>query len=498
MATMGMLRINVPNPVLIHRQNPSLRYAVVILVAGSILSFTGDAYSNTEITPIFSIQERLVDNEEGGTTDSGYITTISPRIIVGREGPRSTLFLDYQLDAVYRRGFDEPDDVVVNTLNFLTDYQHVPGKWVSTFQANSRLTNIDSNGRQNLDPEFFDDNNAELRTLGFDTEVNDELTNSVDYHALVFANYATYADSDDGDDTTGQGLILDLNNLQSGRDLLWRTGVASGLAEDETDETQIDAFDAVLGYRIAPNWSPFITYTRTVVNTLDSPEFTDNKTLIGMLWSPNRKNYISIGAGERTGGDGDSTYSFGALSERRHLTFTASYSDDITIARATFFDTIFEDSLSILFRRDDKDIGITRNDISRAGSTSQSISIAPIREKIARMGVTVDGKRTLYSLSVFERDRSESTDNPEEYVTGLQFDYGYQLSGRDNILVTVLAQNTKSVETSDFWNLRANYLRQLARFETMDIGFGWTEQESTAVADEYKRVFLSARYFVTF
>jgi uncharacterized protein (PEP-CTERM system associated) len=217
--------------------------------------------------------------------------------------------------------------------------------------------------------------------------------------------------------------------------------------------------------------------------------------LIGMLWSPNRLNYISIGAGERSG---DNTYSFGALSERRNLTFTASYSDDITIARATFFDNIFEDSLSILFRRDDEDSGITQNDISRVGSTSQSTSIAPIREKIAKIGVTVDGKRTLYSLSIFERDRSESSDNPNEDVTGLQFDYGYELSGRDNILVTVLAQNTKAVETSDFWNLRVNYLRQLTRFQTMDIGFGWTEQESTAAADEYKRVFLRARYFVTF
>ena len=277
MDTMGMLRINARYPVFIHRQNASLKCAMVILVAGSILNFSGDAWSNTEIIPVFSIEERLVNNEEVGTSDSGYITTVSPGIIVDWEGSRSTLFLDYELNAVYQRGFDESEDIVVNRLDFLTAYQHVPEKWISRFYANSSLTNIDPNGRQNLDPQFFDDNNTELRTLGVDTEINDELINSVDYRVALFANYATYADSDDGDDTTGQGLLLDLNNFQSGADLIWRTELASGLAEDETDETQIDAFNVVLGYWVSPNWSPFIGYTRTEIDTADSSEFIDKK-----------------------------------------------------------------------------------------------------------------------------------------------------------------------------------------------------------------------------
>jgi len=496
MDTMGITDPSSQNPVLNQRHFVRANFHVVILAVFSILFFfTGSVFSDTEIEPYFSIKGTVAEEEDELIRESGFITTITPGISVFREGPRSLLDLRYKLDAVFYGGFDESNDELVNTLDFLTNYQHVPGKWISTFQANSRLTNIDPTGRQNLDPEFIDDNNAELRTLGIDTLVKDELSNSVDYGALLFANYATYADSDDGDDTSGQGLLLELNNFRSAADLIWRTEFTSGLAEDGTDETQIGAFNAVIGYRVSPNWNPFISYTRTELESTDTPEFTDNKTLIGMLWLSNRRNFIAIGAGQRSG---DNTYALDASLIRRHLTFTASYSDDITIARAGAFNYLWEDSLTILLNRDSGDSGISRNDISRVESSSQSTSITPIREKIARVDVTANGKRSLYRLSIFERDRTESTTDPDEDITGLQFDYGYTLSERDNVTVTALAQNTKTIETSDFWNLRANYSRQLARFETVDFGFGWTEQTSTEVADEYKRVFVSANYRVTF
>jgi len=504
MGAMGTLDPRSHGIVLNHRHFERTNFYLVALAVLSILIiFTSSVFAATEIDPYFSIRGTIAEEEDEFTRDTGFITTITPGISVFRRGPRSVLDLRYKLDAVFHGGDDESNDTVVNTLDFLTDYQHVPGKWVSTFQANSRLTNIDPLGRQNLDPEFIDDNNAELRTLGVSTEVKDELTDSIDYRALLFGNYATYADSDDGDDTTGQGLLLDLHNFRSTRKLLWRTELAGGLAKNEIDQTQIDSFNGIVGYRISPNWSPYVGYTRTNIDTLESDEFIDNKVLVGFLWSPNRLNYISIGAGKRDGGDGDSsyrddTYSFDASSIQRNLTFSASYSDDITIARATVFENILEDSLAILFDRDNEGRSIEKNNITTVGSTSQSISIEPIREKIARVGVTVNGNRTVYRVFIFDRDRSFSSNEPDENVRGLQFDYNYRLSGRDNISFAALAQSTVQLETNDFWNLRANYYRQLARSQTMDFGLGWTEQESTSIANEYKRVYLSARYNVTF
>jgi hypothetical protein len=469
MDTMGIVRINA----LIHRQNSSLKYAVVVFVAGSILSFTGDARSNTEIIPVFSIKETLVDNEEGGTSDSGYITTIAPGIIVEREGPRSTLSLDYQLNAVYNGRFDESEDRTVHLLEFFTDYQHSPGKWISSLRANSRLTNIDVNGRQNVNPEFSDDNTTELRTFLADTELTDTLGDSVNYRTRAFINYATYADSDDGDGTAGKGLLFELDNFRSQADFTWRTELTSVLLEDGIDETQLDTFNAILNYRVSSNWSSFVDYTRT---ELDSPQLEDDKTLLGVTWAPNRRSFISFGAGKRViNEEKDDTYSLEARLERKRATYSVTYDDDITTARASAF----------------RDVDLSR-------STTQSISIVPVRQKRAAANIEASGKHSTYRLSIFEFDRTGANIEDDETTAGLRLSYDYELSERDQFRARLLAEHIVAIETIDYWDLVATYSRRLTKSETMDVELGWGEQESTNVGDEFKRVFMSAQYRVTF
>ncbi len=446
----------------------------VFLVFLSMMFFAGNAYSNTEITSFFSKNATLLDSEDGGTSDSGYVTTISPGIIVDREGSRSSLSLSYQLDAVYYRGFDnrEEDSNVVQLLDFFTDYEHRPGKWISSLQANSRLTNIDVNGRQNANHVFIQDNTDELRTLEIDTEVNDKLVNSVDYRTRVYANYATYADSDDGDDTRGKGLLLGLNNFRTSGDFTWGVELSSDLVEDDIDETQLDVSNILLGYKISSIWSSFIEHTRT---ELDSPRLTDNVTLIGVTWRPNRRSFISLGAGKR---DEEDSYSFAARSERKRVTYSATYDEDITTARSDVFDQILE------------------NDLGSA--TTQSISISPVLQKRATFNIEASGKFSTYRLSFFDTDRSGSSIDPDETVTGIVLSYDYEFCKRDQISVRLLGQEVKSVEESTLLDLGATYSRLLPRSETMDIGFGWAEQDSTEAEDEYKLIFVSAAYRITF
>ena len=474
--TMGILKINARDPVATRHQNVTLKYAVVILVTAAIINFTGVAWSNTDINPVFAIKGTLVDSEEGETSDSGFITTISPGILVERQGPRSTLALDYQLNAVYNGGFDESEDEVVHLLDFFTDYEHKPGKWISSLQANSRLTNIDVNGRQNTRPEFIDDNTTELRTILADTELTDKLGDSVSYRTRAFMNYATFADSDDGDDTRGKGLLFELNNFRSQADFTWTAELASELLEDDINETQFDTFNAILNYRVSSNWSSFVDYTRT---ELDTPQFEDNKTLLGVIWAPNRRTFVSLGAGKRGNDDErNDTYSFEARSERKRVTYSATYDEDITTARSAVFDQIVDGGF--------------------ATPTTDSISISPVLQKRATVNIEAFGKYSTYRLSIFETDRSGSDIEDDQTIIGILLAYDYVLSEREQISVTLLGQEIESVETSDLLDLEATYSRLLSESETVDLGFGWAEQDSTDVEDEYKRVFVSAAYRIIF
>jgi hypothetical protein len=136
------------------------------------------------------------------------------------------------------------------------------------------------------------------------------------------------------------------------------------------------------------------------------------------------------------------------------------------------------------------------NDLGSA--TTQSISISPVLQKRATFNIEASGKFSTYRLSFFDTDRSGSSIDADETVTGIVLSYDYEFSKRDQISVRLLGQEVKSVEESTLLDLGATYSRLMPRSETMDIGFGWAEQDSTEAEDEYKLIFVSAAYRITF
>lgn len=275
-----------------------------------------------------------------------------------------------------------------------------------------------------------------------------------------------------------RGLLFELNNFRSQADFTWKTELASVLLEDDINETQFDTFNAILNYRVSASWSSFVDYTRT---ELDSPQFEDNKTLLGVTWAPNRRNFIRLGVGKRGNDEGKNdsdSYGFEARSERKRVTYSATYDDDITTARSAVFDQIVDD------------------DITRP--TTQSISISPVRQKRTTANIEAFGKHSTYRLSIFENDRSGSSIEEDETITGLLLVYDYELSERDQFSAVLLGQESVSIVTSELVDFEATYLRLLTKSQIMEIGFGWAEQDSTDEEDEYRRVFVSAQYTITF
>ena len=452
----------------------SINSRLKILVTSILIALPGFAVAQTEITPYVSIKESLVYEEDDTSSNSGQITTLAPGIRVVSTGPRSELSLDYSLLANYSSWLDE-DDRVVNLLNLLGNYQHIPGKWISTLRASSELSSIDANRRQNTNPNFDNGNSEELHTIAIDTTVTDRLTDTIQYRASTGADYLDY---DGGDDSTGWNLLLGLDNFRSPNDFTWSTEAARDIAKEGGDSDRIDTYDVYLNYRLTRIWSTFYTYTHTEVDFGDS-DFDDSDPddawLLGLNWQPNSRTSVSAGAGGR--GD-DENYSLDAVHTRQNFSLSASYSEDITTGRR---DTLNQQQSDFL-----------------AQSTTDSISAEPILQKRADLNFSIFGQYSTISTSIFQTDRSSRSGTQDEIITGGIISYLRELSVRDNLTISLLGQKIKDDENNDLAELTVSYFRTHSKNETIILSTEWTNENSTRSSDDYKRFLVSAEYRVTF
>jgi hypothetical protein len=438
-----------------------------------LIALPGFAAAQTEITPYVSIKESLVHEEDDGSNNTGQITTLAPGIRVVSSGPRSDLSLDYTLRANQSSGLDQ-DDEVVHLLDFLSSYQHSPGKWLSSLRASSRLTNADPNGRQNTNSDFNDDNTEELHTIAIDTSVTDRWTDTIQYRASVGADYTNL----DGDDSRGSDLLVELDNFRSPNDFTWRTQAERQIANEDDGDEIIDTYNAYLNYRLNRTWSTWYGFTHTEVDFGDS-DFDDSDPddawLLGLIWQPSSRTTVSAGAGRR---GSDENYSLDAIHTRQNFSLSASYTEDITTGRR---DTLNQQQSDFL-----------------AQSTTDSISAEPILQKRADLNFSIFGQYSTISTSFFQTDRSSRSDTQDEIITGGIISYSRELSVRDNMTISLRGQEIKDDENNDLTELTVSYLREHSKNETIIVSTVWTNEDSTRSTDDYERILVSAEYRVKF
>jgi len=442
----------------------------LILSALVWITLPNVTYANTEIVPFVSIRGSLVDNETDTLNESGYITTVAPGISVVAMGARSSLRLDYLVNVVNSQDLDQ-DDEEVHELNFLSSYQHSPGKWQSSLRASSQLTNIDINGVQNVNPDFIDDNSEELRTIVFNTTVTDRVTETIQYRADLSADYADYADSDT-DDTDGHRLELALDNFRSPNDFTWSTRLNRQVEGLDDDDEQIDTLNVNLRYQLNRVWGSFFDVTRTET---DFSEFDDDQKLVGLTWQPSSRTSVSFGAGER--GD-DNSYSLDAVHTVQHVSFSANYLEEITTSRTYTLNQLQSDQL--------------------AQATTRSISILPVLQKRASLNFAVTGNYSTFLTSIFQTDRSEENTALDERITGIRVSFTREIGPRDDFRVSLLGQESEDEEINDLTELTLTYTRLHSNSETINITLDLTNQDSTLDSSEYERAVFSAEYRVTF
>lgn len=450
------------------RPFPAVKSRKILLSALLVLNTFSPALALTEITPFVSVGVSAVDNEFATTSESGKITTLAPGVSVSREGTKASLQLDYQYRAIASHGLEQ-EDREVHELGLASRYEHSPGFWVSTLNASSRLTDLDIDGIQSADDDFINDNTTELRTVAIDTSVSDFITGKIEYLARVGADYT---DLEDGGDSEGYGVLLDLNTFRSPDRFTWRASLDSKESRSDEREERIDRYNAILNYRVSDAWSVF--FDGTAYKT-DSSELDEKSRLLGVSWRPTERTLLSLGAGER--GD-EKTYSLDASHRHRRVSVLASYQEEITTAR--------EDAL----------------DSQLAGFLAQistlSISVEPLLQKRFTLSLSVSGLYSEVVVAVYDVDRSGGQTIEDETVQGYSATFLRRLNARNTFSVNVGYQETASIEESELSSLSLNFSRQHSINETFNFMLGWSEQESSLQTNEYERKSLGATYRVSF
>lgn len=440
------------------------------------LALPGIAAANAEVSPFLSIKESYIDDETAGVSDSGFVTTVSPGIIVEREAPRSTVLLDYQYDIVRAHGLDR-DDGEFHNLDLFADYEHSPGLWVSTLYANSELTNPNIDSIQNTRPEFVDENTQELHTVEVDTTVTDKLSSTVQYITRLNADYT---DIEDEGDSRGYGAFVGFDNLLSPGRFTWRTDLDSQVSEDDDLDDRIDELTLWTNYQFNRRWSSFLEFTRTETKETDLNE---NSALIGVTWLPGAFTSISIGAGKRENDDIDDedTYTFDASHRRQNFVVSANYTEEITTRRA--------DTLSQV--RNDNGALVT--------GTTQGISAEPILQKRASIVLSVNGKYSTIVTSLFSNERVDRSSNEaDEDTNGMRFYYSRNLSPKNSLSLDLLAEETEAEEDNELLDLSIFLTHEASLNQTWIFELGWIEQESSSIENEYERSLASIEYIVSF
>ena len=270
------------------------------------------------------------------------------------------------------------------------------------------------------------------------TLLTDRISETLQYQSSVGVDVA---DVEGGDSSEGANVNLGLNNFLSRDAFTWSTSLASQIARSDSREQQIDNLTVNLNYRINTRWQLFADFN---ASETDDSEFDQQSTLIGFNWRPSSNASVRLGAGER---EDTETYTLDAVISGRKTTFTASYNEQITSGRSIGLTELFEDVPDEL--------------------ASESISIDPVLQQRADVGLTFRGRRSTLSFTLFDDSRDQGGALPEEKSEGLTINFNRQLSAKSDTSVIVTGQKTRFVETIESSSVEGVFNDRPARNATV-------------------------------
>jgi len=447
---------------------PFFRRCFTLYLLFIFMLVQNSAWSESRLTPSLGIEEIFLSNETSTLDESGQITTISPGLLYEATGPRANISLSYLLNARQYNNLSQ-DDEVDQSLLFRSDFAHIPNHWDSYLTSTIKQTNVNPDGIQTVNPVIQSDNTRELRTLGIGTSLQGKWTDNINYESFLDADYADFEDSESTDSI---GVLLSLNNSNTLQDLDWRASLDSRVYSEAGEDEQIDTAEVELNYRFNRKYSAFLTIDKSETGN----EFlNETNTIVGILWTPNRNDYLKLGVGER---GGDATYLLDALIKSKRITYTLNYDETVTTSRSLLIDQANQQNFS---------------------PTSQNLSINPVLEKNGRIAINFTGRRTDISLTYFKQTTDQSAGNRDDEMTdGININIKRTLSTSSSVQLTLSRQERETTQENTVDDNSFSYVKALSKNANFSIELRKTEQTSDILENEYEQNALTFRVNSTF
>ena len=381
-----------------------------------------------------------------------------------REG---SVALNYSIEAIRYSGLDR-NDTESNNLSLVSSFDHSPGKWRSQIVGSARQTVTNVDDRLGVSDNLLNDNRSEVRQLSATTLLTDRISKTLQYQSSVGVDIA---DVEGGDSSEGANVNLGLNNFLSRDAFTWSTSLASQIARSDSREQQIDNLTVNLNYRINTRWQLFADFN---TSETDDSEFDQQSTLVGFNWRPSSNASVRLGVGER---EDTETYTFDAVINGRKTTFTASYSEQITSGRSIGLTELFEDVPDEL--------------------ASESISIDPVLQQRADVGLTFRGRRSTLSFTLFDDSRDQGGALPEEKSEGLTINFNRQLSAKSDTSVIVTGQKTRFVETIESSSVEGGYNYRPTRNSTVSGSLAVETQHAETEQQELDQILAKITFAIS-
>ncbi len=453
---------------------------------GLALMLAGEAVSAGQwrIVPAISVQESYTDNvnlSPSGQEDDDFITEVTPSISLRGQGGRLSANFDYSLQKLFYSN-DSDRNSLSHQLQANANAELVKQIVFLDVDASARQENTSNSGRLSDSNISVTGNRNEVYTWRVSPVVRHHFGNYANGEARITVDQVLNSGGSNSTSTSSD-ILIDSGSRFSR--LPWSISYNQQRVDNESGT--ISSFERVNGtlrYVFTRKYSAFVNAgldnNKFATSQDDSDGFSWNG---GATWTPTSRTRLEAGYGERFFGK---NYSFSLSHQSRRAAWTASYAEDITTTRQTQLDRQLI-PLVDAFGTPILDPGTGL--LVQVPVDTATITEEVLVEKQFRGGVTLRGRRTDASVSLFNTQREFQLSGGNEEVLGASASISRRLSHRTTVSLNGGWQQSElagGAREDTRWDAGVSMTRQFARDLNAQASFQRVQQESDLATNEYE------------
>ncbi len=436
------------------------------------------------IVPGISVQESYTDNvnlASSGLEDDDFITEVTPSLSLRGQGGRLSANFDYSLQQLFYAN-DSDRNSLSHQLQASANAELVKQIVFVDVDASARQENSSNSGRLSDSNISVTGNRNEVYTWRISPVVRHHFGNYANGEARFTVDQVLNSGGGSNSASTGSDLLIDSGSRFSR--LPWSISYHQQRVDNESDTiSKFERLNGTLRYVFSRKYSAFVN--AGVENNQFSTSQDDSDGFswdAGATWTPSPRTELEAGYGERFFGN---NFSFSLSHQSRRAAWTASYQEDITTTRQSQID---RQLIPLVDAFGDPVLDPGTGLLVQVPVDTATITEEVLVEKQFRGGVTLRGRRTDASVSLFNTQREFQLSGADEEVFGASASISRRLSQRTTVSLNGGWQQSElagGAREDRRWNAGVSMTRQF-RDLSAQASFQRVQQESDLAASEYE------------